>query len=190
MSKKDKQKAAARARAGRRTNNRQAAAAKIPIWPISDGIQVTIEPKVIFIDDESDDCGYTGGVNYTSYSDEEDNVDNVWFDDSDTESEQIDEMEGEELDRSLQALKAAIELYEGQGKEKTILDQLGKDMSSNDWTKVESNRALGYLGNSGRSKRRKDKNARDQAQDREAAKTLYVHYSFTLCCQPNLFCKN
>jgi hypothetical protein len=36
----------------------------------------------------------TGGVNYTSYPDEENDVDNAWFDDSDTESEQIGEMEG------------------------------------------------------------------------------------------------
>jgi hypothetical protein len=138
MSKKDKQRAAARACAGRRTNNGQAVAEKTPIWPTSDGIQVTIEPEVIFIDDKSDDRGYTGSVNYTS--DEENNVENnAWFDDSDTESEQIGEMEGEELDKSLQALKAAIKLHEGQGKEKTILDKLRKDMSGHDWAKVESN---------------------------------------------------
>jgi beta-mannanase len=64
-------------------------AVKTPIWPMSDGIQVTIESEVIFIDDKSDDCGYTGGVNYTS--DEENNVENnAWFDNSDTKSEKID----------------------------------------------------------------------------------------------------
>jgi hypothetical protein len=48
-------------------------------------------------------------------------------------------MEGEELDKSLQALKATIKLHEGQGKEKTNLDKLRKDMSRHDWAKVESN---------------------------------------------------
>jgi hypothetical protein len=139
---------------------------KTPILPASDGSQVAIEPKVIFIDNESldEDCGYTGGVNYTEYSDAENNMDNAWSDDSDTESEQIGEMEGEKLDKSLQALKAAIELHEGLETESTILDKLGKGMSGKDWAKVESNRALGYLGNSGRSKRCKDKNTRDQTQ--------------------------
>jgi len=142
MDKKDKQKAAARARARRRTNNEQAIAVKSPIQPASksDGSQVAIEqfePKVIFIDNESNkDYGYTGGVNHTSYLDAENDA---WFDDSNSEFEQIGKMEGEELDKSLQALKAAIELYEGQKTESTIWDKLRKGLSGKDWAKVESN---------------------------------------------------
>jgi hypothetical protein len=172
MGKKDKQKAAARARAGRATIQ------------INDAHTTASEtrPEVILIDDNSDvDCGYTGGVNYTSYSDEENNVNDAWeSSDSNTDSEQIGEMEGEELEKSLQALKAVIELHEGTKTETMIFDSLGKDMSSKAWEKAESNRALGYSGNSGRSKRRRNKKARDQAEAQEAAKTSYVDHSFTL----------
>jgi hypothetical protein len=83
MGKKDKQKAAARARAGRATIR------------INDAHTTASEtrPEVILIDDNSDvDCGYTGSVNYTPYSDEENNVDDAWeSSDSNTDSEQIGE---------------------------------------------------------------------------------------------------
>jgi hypothetical protein len=55
MGKKDKQKAAPRARARRKTNNGQTMAVKSPIRPASDGSQVAIKPEVILIDDESDE---------------------------------------------------------------------------------------------------------------------------------------
>ena len=79
MGKKDKQKAAARACAGRatiRTDNTQATASETSMQP---GIQVIIKPEVIFVDDESDvDCDYTGGVNYIPCSNEENNVEDAW----------------------------------------------------------------------------------------------------------------
>jgi hypothetical protein len=70
MGKKDKQKAAARARAERAT---------IQI-NVNDAYTAALEIKheVILVDDDSDvDCGYTGGVNYMLYSDEENTVEDV-----------------------------------------------------------------------------------------------------------------
>jgi hypothetical protein len=153
MGKKDKQKAAARARAGRATIRTNGTPAEIQ----------DIEPEIIFIDDTSD-CDYTGGVNYISYSDEKDAWKSESSDsshsNSDTESEEIGEMEGEELEKSLQALKVVIELHKA---EDSILDALGKDMPGKAWAKAKSNRALGYSGNLGRSKRCRHKEAQDHA---------------------------
>lgn len=123
MGKKDKQKAAARARSRRWADNK---------------------PEDIVIDIESDsghsaDCGYTGGVNYISDSDAEIIVDNAWSESSDNDDTEIHEMEGEELDKNLQALKAAIEWHEGHTTNDTILDKLGKGMSDKVWEKAESN---------------------------------------------------
>lgn len=75
--------------------------------------------------------GLTGGVNYTSYLDEENNAEDSWeSSESDTNSTQIGEMKGKELEKNLQTLKAIIELHKGRKTVTTILDTLGKDMSS------------------------------------------------------------
>jgi hypothetical protein len=170
MGERDKQKAASRARTGRATIRNNPNQARLPepqshVQPSSDA--TGSEPEVITIDDESDgECGYTGGVNCNYYSDEEEDK---WSDDDNSEPEQLDEMEGEELEKNLQAVKAAMDLLAIPPRNPTIFDKISSRHSLKDWANAERN--VGYTGNSSRTQRRRDKDARDQAEIREAAKT-------------------
>ena len=125
MGKVDKKKAAARVRAGRATiwNNTNQAR------PLEPQFHMRLSPKVVTIDDESDgECGNTGGVN-CDYSDEEEGS---WSDDDNSEPEQLAEMDGEELETSLQALKAAMDLLEVLPRNPTIFDEISMDHSLKD----------------------------------------------------------
>jgi len=166
MGKRDKQQAAARARAGRATvQNITGHQVRLP--ELKPHTQPATDSGPDTIDNESDgECGYTGGVNCDFYSD---GAEGNWFDNDDLELEQLDEMEGEELENNLQALKAAMDLLEVPSRNPTMFDQISRHHSLKDWENAE--KKLGYSGNSSRTQRRWDKDARDQAEIRAAAKT-------------------
>jgi hypothetical protein len=161
MGKADKKKAAARARTGRATiqNNTNQARLLEPQFHMqpTSPVSAASEPEVITIDDESDgECGYTGGVNY-NFSDEEE-PEGSWSDDNlESDSEQLDEMEGEELEKNLQDLKAAMDLLEVPPRNPTIFDEILRDHSLKDWENAE--KKLGYTGNSSWTQQRRDKEA-------------------------------
>jgi hypothetical protein len=145
MGKANKKKAAARARAGRATIRNNTNQARLP----EPQFHLQPEPEFITIDDESDgECGYTGGVNCVFSSDEEEGS---WSNDDNSEPEQLGEMEGEELETNLQALKAALDLLEVLPRSPTIFDEILKGHSLRDWENAE--KKLGYTGNSSRTQR-------------------------------------
>jgi hypothetical protein len=180
MSKKDKQAAAARARAARHPGNRSNSAqskkskrSRAPVSRVSiDNPSMSpaadIQCKPLFDDDppglpdrpdeESDsDCGYDGGVNH----DGSDNETDAWY--SDVES--LCEFEGDELDSNLEMLKAAF------AADGDVFEDLMAKRTTMDWKKVEKRRSLGYNGQSVRRQQELAKKAKEDAATREAAKT-------------------
>ncbi|KAG2342389.1 hypothetical protein BDR05DRAFT_1001010 [Suillus weaverae] len=112
-------------------------------------------------------CGYLGGVNADySGSDSEyepDTSESEWSDD-----ESLCEFWGDDLEENLAALRAKAESLHGHPmptvpmfEKKTVAE----------WEKAEWNRALGYNGHSGQTKRRHDKAARELAEYHEKRKT-------------------
>jgi len=165
MGKRHKQQAVARARAGRATI-RNITGSRPRVRLLESHVQPATDSEPDVITDESDgECGYTGGVNCCFYSDGEEGD---WSDDDNSELEQLDEMEGEELENNLQALKAAMDLLEVPSRNPTIFDKISRHHSLKDWENAK--KKLGYSGNLSQTQRRRDKDARDQAEIREAAK--------------------
>jgi len=115
--------------------------------------------------DSDDQCTrWTGGINHVNSSDSEEDLDFELSDmvtDSLDEDEDFGELEDEELLASLQ-LQGAQEAEKL--KRITAYEKLQRDISECEWKKAESNRALGYNGNSARTKRRSEKAARDKSE--------------------------
>jgi hypothetical protein len=106
---------------------------------------------------EIDCTSWAGGINHELSSDSD------WVDGSDDESDDdLSELEGDALRESLcLTLQHEIELL----REATPYEKINKQkLTRQDWKKIESCRSLGYDGASGRSKRRKEKLARDKAK--------------------------
>jgi len=139
MGKRDKGQAAARACAGRATiQNITGMGNQVRLPELKPHTQPTTDSEPDAIGNESDgECGYTGGVNCDFYSDGEEGD---WSDDNDLE--QLDEMEGEELENNLQALKAAMDLLEVPSRNPTIFDQISRHHSLKDWENAEKELAL------------------------------------------------
>ena len=97
MGKRDKGQAAARAHAGRATiRNITGMGNQVRLPELKPHAQPTTDSEPDAIDNKSDgECGYTGGVNCDFYSDGEEGD---WSDNDDLE--QLDEMEGEELENN------------------------------------------------------------------------------------------
>ena len=115
---------------------------------------------------DSEDCGYEGGVDCESSDDEYDptvDSDEDWSDD-----ESLAELEGDELEANLCALRE---------EEAESLDapnafrQMMVRKDAKEWKKAEGNRAFGYTMNSTRTQERRRKEARERAAFREKAKT-------------------
>lgn len=114
------------------------------------------------------DDGYTGGVNHNPDNDHSDGCMELL--DSDGDAESLCELDGDDLEKNL----AALRLSEGGLTESTCTNnwsQIFGKISKEQWEKAESNRALGYNGQSKRSKRRKEKEARERADVNEKMKS-------------------
>jgi hypothetical protein len=107
-----------------------------------------------------EECQWTGGVNHILSSDSE----FCWTDsDTDSESESdFSELEGQELIESLHAcLEKELEMLGAQTPYEKVSQ---RTLTSEEWKKAEGNRGLGYTGNSDRSRRRKEQEARKKEE--------------------------
>jgi hypothetical protein len=117
-------------------------------------------PDLILIDsDTENECSWTGGVNHTMSSDsalsDSDSYDD-WESDSD-----FSELEADDLIESLRA-EVEKEMREEMQVLPTLYQKLTQPVSSKEWRKAESNRALGYNGLSSRSNRRHAQEVREK----------------------------
>ncbi|KAG1876297.1 hypothetical protein F4604DRAFT_1760712 [Suillus subluteus] len=124
------------------------------------------QPAVHDDDDVENECDYEGGVNcyWSEDSDYAPDSDSEWSDGD----ESVVEFEGEELEQNLTALRAEVEALRYLTKYEEV--SAASKMTMKDWRKVESNRALGYTGNSIRTAQRNAKAVRDREMERIAAK--------------------
>jgi hypothetical protein len=106
------------------------------------------------------DCGYEGGVDCDP-SDTELNED--WSD-----AESLAELEGDELEANLSALRKEAEFQDAPNAFKQMMSH---SKNSKEWKKVEANRALGYTKNSIRTQERRRKEAREQEASQAGAET-------------------
>ncbi|KAF8147998.1 hypothetical protein B0H34DRAFT_758877 [Crassisporium funariophilum] len=109
---------------------------------------------------------WTSGVNHYP---ETDNSDFSWEytsseeETSDSDEPQSDkESDAEEKEEMVERLRRSMEHEDHLVKCVTAYDILMLKHTKKEWKKAESNRSLGYNGNSGRSQRRSEKNARDK----------------------------
>lgn len=173
MPSKSKKAAAARARASRHPQHLSASPSPFPseLAP-EDTDPVELQQHAEPIDgfcielddsDSSPECEYAGGVNYeASGSDCECNDDTDLLSDDDT----LSELDGDELEANLQSLRAELEdLAKPTAYEKIC------SVGPKHWAQAETNRALGYTGNSSRTKERREQEKREQERQKEAAKT-------------------
>jgi hypothetical protein len=172
MAKKHQKAAAARARANRHKPKH-----------ISPPTEIILEPPAVetSIDEFGDlatnpidvdweyDCGYEGGVNRDDS--ETEYQPGTSSEDSESDAESLDELSGDELEWNLQQqreLLVEVSVFT----RPTLYSHITNPKTTCQWAKAEKNRALGYNGQSGRSKRRKDKDARDREEFRKQARTL------------------
>jgi hypothetical protein len=130
----------------------------------------TNEPIFIGSGSESDDevCSWTGGVNYQPS--DHDLTDGSEYSDDDSER-YLEDLNDQELVQHLECeVQAEIALLQNQ----TVFEQLQRKATDSEWKKAESNRALGYNGQSDRTHRRKNKEARDGEEEQIKSKDLYV----------------
>ncbi|KAJ8580766.1 hypothetical protein M405DRAFT_752869 [Rhizopogon salebrosus TDB-379] len=162
MVKKYQKSNASLARAAQWTTNTQ-----VPLPSQAPSIQVvaTAENDDQLTDSQSN-CGYTGGVSVevlTSDSDSEyepDTSESGWSD-----GESLCELEGDESEENLAALKAKVDALQQPTSFK--FEKILEGKTAAEWKKAEQNRALGYNGHSDRTKRRQNKTARDLADYRK-----------------------
>ena len=102
------------------------------------------------------DCGYTGGVNHDPSSDHSDAYTEILDPESDATS--LCELNGDELEENLAALRLTDDTLKQSTCSNGWRGIFGKK-SMGEWKKAESNRALGYNGQSKRAIRRKEKEA-------------------------------
>ncbi|KII87813.1 hypothetical protein PLICRDRAFT_176579 [Plicaturopsis crispa FD-325 SS-3] len=121
-------------------------------------------------DDEEDDgeCHWTGSVNDglpdTGIAGDD-------FSESDSEmgsEDELEELEGEELLDSLGKSMDTVGPEQAASAVRNAFDRLQTSLTPKEWAKAEANRHLGYNGQSARTQRRKDEQAR--AKERVDAK--------------------
>ena len=146
MTKADKKKAAARARAGKVLKH--SSHSKTQILLVSDAKDIETDS------DDNYDCGYEGGI------------DCVWSEDgSDSEVESDNGWSDASVDDDL------IEVDEGELPPVKIPEIFTNPKMPINWKKAQSNRKLGYTGTSVRTRQRHDQQAREQEEFRQQAKT-------------------
>lgn len=168
MSKKHQKAAAACAR----TNRHKLKTSTPPPEPISKPLAETFIDSFDDLDWEYD-CGYEGGVNRedsdTEYQPGSSSDDSQW------DAESLDELSGDELESNLQQQRellaevAALTVP-------TPYSQITSPKMRDQWAKAEQNQALGYTGNSMRSKRRNAQDAHNWEKFRKKAQTLWVFW--------------
>ncbi|KAJ7708564.1 hypothetical protein B0H14DRAFT_2646573 [Mycena olivaceomarginata] len=107
------------------------------------------------------ECSWDGGVNHSISDSGSDwnSTENSDHANSDSDSD-LSELEGPDLVQSLQTqLEQEIHAL-GRA---TAYETINAPISTKNWRQAEANRALGYTGNSDRTKRRREKKARDGA---------------------------
>ena len=145
MTKSDKKKAAARARAGKALKHSKHSKTQILCAPEVQNIEIDSDNNL--------DCGYKGGVDCVwpeDSSDSEVESDNGWSDAS--VDDDLVEMDEDEL--------PPIQIPE-------IFTNLKVPIN---WKKAQSNRKWGYTGTSKRTRQRNDQKAREQEKFRQQAK--------------------
>jgi hypothetical protein len=114
--------------------------------------------------DSESDCGYEGGVNCESSDDEYKHTssDEGWSSDG-----SLAELERDELEANLCALREEAESLDAP----TVFRNMMAPTDAKGWKKAEGNQAFGYTKNSTRTQERRRKEAREQAEFQEKAKT-------------------
>jgi hypothetical protein len=125
-------------------------------------------PKLCIDLDLDDDGRYTGGVNVcldSELEEDRDGSDDEW---SDTDSESFVELEREELEANLQALRPKLPLTSPE-EVTTLYDEIRGGKSAKTFAKAEKNCGLGYNGLSKCTKQLHHKKVQDGAATREQA---------------------
>lgn len=129
------------------------------------------KPSLVVVEITSDEeCYWTGGVNHTLSSDSEFYwTDGESADGSTSDSQEFSDVEDEVFLQSLnENLAEELEMLTLPTPYQEVLQKLTRK----DWKKAESNRGLGYSGNSDRTKQREAQKARTKAvQDAALRKT-------------------
>lgn len=166
MTRAHKKKAAARARAARWPSNGSPSPPNTELADISHNLSVfddhseELDETVDY--DSSSDCDYDGGINWCLDSEGENDGDcsDDWEDSDDESLVEFNEDDLVEIKADIAELK-----------EPSAYDQIMRTKSSKEWKAAEKNRNLGYTGTSKQTQQRNRKNARDQANFHEQAKT-------------------
>jgi hypothetical protein len=132
-------------------------------------IEIIIEdpcpPSPLIVDDpeqDSDKCGYTGGVN-VSWSDSESDYELSEDEWNDSETESLAELEGDELENNLQSLRDEDQWLSVP----TAYAEILKKKTTKEWAAAESSRCLGYNGLSNRTGRCHVQKAREREEERK-----------------------
>jgi hypothetical protein len=154
--------AAARARANRHPQSKPSITPEITVENIAENLCL---PSPIDVDDgceDFDDCGYVGGVN-VSLSDSESDYELSEDEWTESESESLAELEGDELEDNLQSLREEVQQLSVPSPYAEIL----KTKTTREWAAAESNRGLGYNGLSDRTGRRNAQKAREREEEQK-----------------------
>lgn len=120
-------------------------------------------------DSEASDWEYTGGVN----CDVSDNTSYYSVSNRSSSNESIVELEGDDLEENLKTLRAVELAREAVNADvSTAYGIIKTYKTAKDWQRAEAVQSLGYNGQSTRTQERRQKNAREQKQFNEKAKTL------------------
>ncbi|OBZ73965.1 hypothetical protein A0H81_06581 [Grifola frondosa] len=162
-----------------RPSNKQKAAASRAHAAAATKLRGVETSPILDLADSYECTTWTGGVSHYVPSDS----DSEWEDDShelaSEEEEELSELEGEELSESVRAQleKELVELQKP-----TLYERLTQPVPKKTWMKAESNRSLGYNGRSVRTKREKEKAARDKektdAEMRKSASAVLMRQFF------------
>jgi hypothetical protein len=168
MAKKYQKLAAARARA-----HRHKPKPNIPLTETIPESESFVDAVVDLATDPIDvdwqyNCGYNGGVNREDS--ETEYQPGTSSDESESGAESLDDLSGDELELNLQQQRERLAELAALMRP-TPYSQIRDPKTVHQWAKAEANRALGYNGQSGRTKRRKDKEARDREAFRKQVQT-------------------
>jgi hypothetical protein len=120
--------------------------------------------------DGLEECHWDGTVNCING-----NSDSDWKDTQDSETDsagEFSDLEGDELTKSLQqSLAHELKMLTMP----TPYEQITKKITSKEWANAESNRHLGYNGQSSRTKRRQEQKAREKEKEDSVTRNTCVY---------------
>jgi hypothetical protein len=162
--------AAARARAARwLINNPERADTSEPSDSEQESLAATQHSPICIDLDSDDDCRYTGGVNV--HLDSEQELEDTDGSDKWSDTESLSELEGEELEENLQALRLKLPVTSPE-EVTTPYEEIRGGKSAKTFANAEKICGLGYNGLSKHTKQLCDKKARDGAAMHERARNL------------------